>query len=92
MKSSKDETHGLLHTYTEHPGTIQFELAEGRNTFQYLDSERSHRKSTCIKYSKSFSKSKDPGVFLCASNHFYTKTRCMYTYSKKNRPHIFRVL
>jgi len=74
MKSSKDEMHDLLHTYKKHPGTTQFELAEGLNTFQYLDSERSHRKSTCIKYNKSFTKSEGqerctisvPGTDACA--------------------------
>lgn len=65
IESSEDETHDLLRTYKTHPGTIQFELAEGMNTSLYLDSERSHRKSTCIKYNKSFSKSEGRGGFFC---------------------------
>lgn len=58
MKSFKNEMHDFLHTYKKYLRTIQFQLAEGMNEFQTLASfvEKSHRNSTCIKYSKSFSK------------------------------------
>lgn len=68
MKSSKDEMRNLVHTCKKHPGTIQFELAEGRNISQHLDSGRSHRKSTCIKYNRTAVNLKVRGFFVCWSS------------------------
>lgn len=56
--TSEDDKEDSLLTYKKHPCTTQFELAEGMKTFQNLDCfvERSHRNSTCKKYSKNCSK------------------------------------
>lgn len=94
--------HDFLHTYKKYLRTIQFQLAEGMNTFQTLASfvEKSHRNSTCIKYNNSFSKIECVFFFFLAGNYFCIlnrniflyQNRCIHNYSKENRPCISNVL